>query len=242
MNVLVTGAYGGIGQAVCEAYAADGARLIITGRDQLKLAALARELDDKYQVTALAIAADVTDHTEVISLFKTINQTTQGLDVLVHCAGVLTQGPLMMTTASAIENDIAVNLTSSLIFCQQASKLMMRNKSGVITLLSSIVASQGSAGQAVYSASKAGLTGLIKSLAKELGPVGIRVNGIAPGFIETAMVEDFTEQAKAELIQKTSLGRLGSVADIAPVAVFLSSQFGGYITGQIISIDGGLTI
>ena len=242
MIVLITGAYGGIGKAACFSYAKNATRLFITGRDQDKLDALATELSQNLSTPIDAIAADINDSVQVKALFQHIAKSTKRLDVLIHCAGTLTQQPLMMNSFEVIQNEIANNLTSAIIFCQYASKLMIRNKQGVITLVSSIVANQGSAGQSVYGAAKAGVEGLVKSLSKELGSVGIRINAVAPGFIETALVEHFTTEEKAIIANKTSLGRLGNVDDIVPVFQFLSSNNARYITGQVLAVDGGLVL
>lgn len=243
MIVLITGAYGGIGRSVCFSYMSTASALIITGRDEAKLTNLANELSMNTNVDIHSITCDVNDEVQVNDLFKQISLKLKCLDVLVHCAGVLTQKPLMFTRLSEIQNDINTNLVSSLLFSQQASRLMARNKKGVITLMSSVVANQGSAGQVVYGASKAGIKGLVKSLAKELGGMGIRVNALAPGVIETELVANFNEQEKKALAEKTCLKRLGEpVEDIAPVVCFLSSKAAQYITGQIISVDGGLAL
>lgn len=242
MIVLITGAYGGIGKAACFSYAKNATRLFITGRDQDKLNALVVELTQNFSIPIDAIATDINDNAQVKVLFQHIAKTTKRLDVLLHCAGTLTQQPLMMSRFEMIQNEIASNLTSAVLFCQFASKLMMRNKQGVITLLSSIVASQGSAGQSVYGAAKAGIEGLVKSLAKELGSVGIRINAVAPGFIETPLVEHFSSEEKTMIANKTSLGRLGNVDDIVPVLQFLSSSNARYITGQVLAVDGGLVL
>lgn len=242
MIILITGAYGGIGKAACFSYAKNATRLFITGRDKEKLNALAAELKQNYSIPVDVISADINDNLQVKALFQQIAKTTKRLDVLLHCAGTLTQQPLMMSRFEVIQNEIASNLTSAVIFCQYASKLMMRNKQGVITLLSSIVASQGSAGQSIYGATKAGIEGLVKSLAKELGSVGIRINAVAPGFIDTTLVEHFSSEEKTVIANKTCLGRLGSVDDIVPVFQFLSSDNAQYITGQVIAVDGGLAL
>jgi 3-oxoacyl-[acyl-carrier protein] reductase len=239
---LITGAYGGIGKAACFSYAKNSSMLFITGRDQGKLDTLAVELKQLFSVPVEAIAADVNNIEQVKLLFQTIAKKAKRLDVFIHCTGTLTQQPLMMTSFDAIQQEIASNLTSAVLFCQYASKLMMRNKQGVITLLSSIVARQGSAGQSVYGAAKAGLEGLVKSLAKELGRVGIRINAVAPGFIDTALVAHFSAEEKNTLVSQTSLGRLGCVEDIIPVFQFLSSSDAQYITGQVIAVDGGLAL
>lgn len=242
MIVLVTGAYGGIGRAACFSYANRATTLIITGRSQHKLDTLAEELKEQYQINVQAIVADINDSEQINALFQQIAKTVKRLDVFLHCAGVLTQKPLMFSRVAEIQNAVATNLTSTILFCQQASKLMMRNKKGVIILLSSIVASQGSSGQSVYGASKAGIEGLVKSLAKELGSLGIRINALAPGFINTELVAHFNAEDKSILAQKTSLGRIGQVDDITPVIEFLSSESSRYITGQVIAVDGGLSL
>ena len=242
MIVLVTGAYGGIGHSVCLAYLSQATTLIITGRDQIKLDALQAELKHASDINIIAITADVSDESQVTALFKEIAAQHKKLDILVHCAGILTQKPLMLTRLSDIQQVLNSNLLSSILFCQQASKLMLRNKFGVITLISSIIASQGSVGQSVYGASKAGIEGLVKSLAKEFGAMGIRINALAPGFINTELVASYDEQEKAILAQKTCLKRLGEVQDIAPVIRFLSSEGARYITGQVIAVDGGLAL
>ncbi len=242
MVVLVTGAYGGIGRSICFSFLKQDTTLIISGRDQEKLDALAIELKQRSNSEILAIPADVNDEAKVKALFKQIAQQFKRLDTLVHCAGMLTQKPLMLTQLNDVHNDINTNLISSILFCQQASKLMTRHKQGVITLMSSVVASQGSAGQSVYSASKAAIKGLVKSLAKELGPLGIRINALAPGVIKTALVADLDERQKTQLTQRTCLQRLGEPEDISPVVQFLSSPEASYITGQVIAVDGGLAL
>ena len=242
MIVLVTGAYGGIGRSVCIAYLKQATTLIISGRDPIKLDALLLELQHISDINIIAIVADVTDEVQISAMFKQIATQKKRLDVLVHCAGILTQKPLMLTRFSEMQQDLNTNLLSSILFSQQASKLMLRNKSGVITLMSSIIASQGSAGQSVYGASKAGVEGLVKSLAKELGSIGIRINALAPGFINTELVANYDEQEKQLLAEKTCLKRIGEVEDIASVVTFLSSNGARYITGQVIAVDGGLAL
>ena len=242
MIVLVTGAYGGIGRSVCIAYLKQATTLIISGRDPIKLDALLLELQHISDINIIAIVADVTDEVQISAMFKQIATQKKRLDVLVHCAGILTQKPLMLTRFSEMQQDLNTNLLSSILFSQQASKLMLRNKSGVITLMSSIIASQGSTGQSVYGASKAGVEGLVKSLAKELGSIGIRINALAPGFINTELVANYDEQEKQLLAEKTCLKRIGEVEDIASVVTFLSSNGARYITGQVIAVDGGLAL
>jgi len=242
MVVLITGAYGAIGKAACFSYAKSASLLFITGRDQVKLDKLTQQLQQNFDLPVKAITADVNDAEHIKALFQRLSKTSKRLDVFVHCAGTLTQSPLLMTRVDEIQTSIATNLTSSILFCQQASKLMMRNKFGIITLVSSVVARQGSAGQSVYGAAKAGTEGLVKSLAKELGSVGIRINALAPGFIDTALVEHFSTEEKNKIADKTCIGRIGQVDDITPVLQFLSSDGAKYITGEVIAVDGGISL
>lgn len=239
---MITGAYGGIGEATSYEYAARGYRLFITGKDQDKLDDLANKLRSQFSIDVYVCIADLTDERAVKSLFLHVRQAMNTLDILVHCAGTLTEAPLMMTRFTDIEKSLSANLTSAILLCQYGAKLMIKNKSGVITLMSSIVASQGCTGQSVYGASKAGIEGLTRSLSKELGTLGIRVNAIAPGFIETALVEHYSLEKKAVLADKTSIGRIGFPSDIASVVSFLSSKKASYITGQTIAVDGGLVL
>ncbi|OUR60364.1 hypothetical protein A9Q74_14225 [Colwellia sp. 39_35_sub15_T18] len=242
MVVLITGAYGAIGKAACIAYAKTASLLFITGREQLKLDRLALQLQQEFNLPVEAIVTDVNNAEQIRALFQRLSKVSKRLDVLIHCAGILTQSPLLMTRIDEIQTCIATNLTSSILFCQQASKLMMRNKYGVITLVSSVVARQGSAGQSIYGAAKAGIEGLVKSLAKELGAVGIRINALAPGFIDTNLVKHFSAEEKSQVADKTCIGRIGQVDDITPVLQFLSSDGAKYITGEVIAVDGGLAL
>ncbi|WP_206484770.1 SDR family oxidoreductase [Thalassotalea sp. G2M2-11] len=242
MIVLVTGAYGGIGTAVCHQYLQQGVTLVISGRNSQKLNALHETLAKQYKNPIVSLISDNNEPEQITALFKDIHQTFKRLDVFVHCAGSLYEAPVMMSKYQDIVETIQSNLTSSILLAQQASKLMMRTKFGVITFFSSVVAQQGAQGQSVYAAAKSGLEGLTKSLARELGGMGIRVNAIAPGVIDTPMVAHFSVEQKKQLAEKTVLGRLGSAEEIANVACFLSSPQASYITGQIIAVDGGLVV
>lgn len=239
---MITGAYGGIGRAISHEYARLGYRLCITGKNQDKLNELAENLREQYVINVIVLVADLTSESDVKSLFLKARQSFTSLDVLIHCAGILTEKTLMMTRFSEIEHTLCVNLTSAILLCQQCVKLMAKNKSGVITLMSSVIAAKGGVGQSVYGASKAGIEGLTKSLSKEFGSLGIRVNAIAPGFIDTNLVEHYNQEERILLAEKTSLGRIGSPEDISGVAAFLSSKQASYITGQIIAVDGGLVL
>lgn len=246
MVTLVTGATGDIGKATCLALAAQGHSLFITGRNVQLLQALHCEIKEKYEVRVNSLECDVNDKKSINSLFKELNEVLKRdqrhITGLVHCAGELTESLLMMTNSEQVESSMHVNLHSAIYFTQQTSRLMMRNKCGVITLISSIVAQQGAAGQSVYGAAKAGLAGFVRSSAKELGPMGIRVNTVSPGFIETDMVKHYDEIKKQKILEATPLKRLGKAEDVAELIVFLHSGSASFIHGQDIGIDGGLVL
>lgn len=246
MYTLVTGASGGIGAAVCEQLAAQGNHLFITGRNINDLVSVKAKIQKNSDVDVKALAANLSEVEDINDVFVQIAETlkvkNQALHGLVHCAGFLDEGLLMTAQHEKVSAALNLNLQSGILVTQKASRLMMRYKQGVITLISSVVAQQGSAGQAVYSAAKAGLIGFTKSAAKELGGLGIRVNAVSPGIIDTAMVQHYDESKRAELINATSLKRLGNPSDVAHVVAFLHSSHAGFIHGQNIGVDGGLVL
>ena len=246
MVTLVTGATGGIGKATCMALAAEGHSLFITGRIHERLQALQLDITQSYDVTVELYQCDVNKQDDIKDLFNTLNQSLRAnknqLAGLVHCAGELTESLLMMTNEQQVESSIHTNLHSAIYFTQQASRLMMRNKYGVITLLSSVVAEQGAAGQAIYGAAKAGVLGFVQSTAKELGPMGIRVNGVSPGFIDTELVQHYDETKRQKIQDATPLKRLGKVEDVAALIAYLHSDKASFIHGQNIGVDGGLVL
>lgn len=239
---LVTGATGGIGQAVCQQLSAQGIPLILTGRNFDELNHLAQSLRESHHSEIKTLECDVNDIEQIEQLFIAISQEKLTLSGLVHCAGQLSESLLMMTKTEIVEQSLSCNLHSAIYFAQKSSRLMMKNKSGVITFISSIVANQGAAGQSVYGAAKAGLQGLTQSLSKELGAFGIRVNSVSPGFVETALVEHYNEDKKRQLLENTSLKRLGQADDVANLITFLHSNKAQFITGQNIGVDGGLIL
>ncbi len=152
------------------------------------------------------------------------------------------EAAMMMTSAEQLQQVFAVNTFGSFYCAQYASRLMARNRSGAIVNIASVVAEQGSAGQVAYSASKAALKGMTASMAKELAPMGVRVNSVAPGFIETELVAHYSAKQRQQLISQTALGRLGQADDVAAVVAFLCSESASYITGQTIAVDGCLQL
>ena len=240
---LITGASRGIGRAAALQLAKTGHELILIARD---LTALEQVQADCQALGALVSihAVDLTDRDAVTTMFRLIHTELQdkALSNLVHCAGQMQDSLLAMTRLSDLDKLMALNVGATVQLCQLASKLMLRHKAGHLLLLSSKVAESGSAGQALYAASKGAVSSLVKSLAKELGPTGIRVNAVAPGFIETDLTAHYSEDKKQQLTTQISLRRLGQADEVAAVIQFLCSNDARYITGHILAVDGGFSL
>lgn len=241
--VFITGGTRGIGWAAARAFAGQGARVVINGRrDQDLLDTRVARLTSGFGVEALGLLADAANPSEVKACYQEIFKRFKRLDVLVNNAGVLEEGLIGMISPEAAERVFAVNTLGALGHLQAAARLMGRARAGSIINMSSIIGLRGNAGQAVYSASKAALVGLTLSAAKELGRLGIRVNALAPGFIETEMMEQTPEEVRRVQVERISLGRLGRPDDVTGALLFLGSDMSAYITGQVLGVDGGMVI
>ncbi len=237
---IVTGGGRGIGSAIAVALAQEGAKVVV---NYSRSASAAEEVVAKIVEAggeAIAVQADVANAEEVDRLVKTAIETFGRLDILVNNAGVTRDKLVMRMSEEDWDAVLNTNLKGTFLCSKAVVSSFMRQRSGVIINVGSVIGKVGAAGQANYSASKAGLVGLTKSLAKELGSRNIRVNAVAPGFVET----DMTAVMKPEQIEAAAkmvpLGRLGKVEDISKVVVFLCSSDAAYIQGEVISIDGGL--
>jgi len=239
---LITGATRGIGKAISTAYAKNGATIILNARDASTAEAFANQLRNTYNATVHVVLFDVSNSDEVKNAFKEIFKFTKKLDIVVNNAGILESSLLGMVTENMIEKTYATNVYSLYYVAQYSARLMTRNKSGSIINLTSIMGINGSSGQVVYSGSKAAVVGITKSLAKELASSNIRVNAIAPGFIDTDMTQNMDEDKYKERIGSIAMGKIGSAEDIANTAVYLASDMSSYVTGQTIGVDGGMLI
>lgn len=237
-SALVTGSTRGIGRAVAAALTASGARVAIVGRSKANADQVAREIG----AGAVGFACDVSDTAAVTLLVSDVEKEFGAIDILVNNAG-LTRDNLVMRLKDDDWNAVMdANLRGAFAAIRASARGMMKRRSGRIINMASVVGLNGNKGQANYSASKAGLIALTKSVAKELGSRNILVNAIAPGFIETEMTAAMTAEARGALTGLIPLERLGAVDDIASMVVFLASDQASYITGQVIVVDGGMVM
>ena len=240
---VITGAARGIGLATAQAFAQAGAQVVLMGRslDALEHACTQiRTAQEDAQVQA--ITCNVADPHSVRDAFQTVFRHHKKLHALVANAGVLDDALIGMVTPQQIEKTFGANTFGTLYCAQYASRLIARSGGGAIINVSSIIGRTGNVGQAVYSGSKAAVIGITQSLAKELAPQAIRVNAIAPGFIDTDMARSIGPEKFAERIASIKMGRIGTPAEVANVALFLASDMASYVTGQVIGVDGGMLI
>lgn len=239
---LVTGAGRGIGAAIAEALMSDGADVWLNARAQGSLDERCADLTERYPGTARASYFDVADAAGVKSGFTELHKESRRLDILVNNAGIMRGAAIEMASAELIDTTLATNVRGVLLCSQYGARLMARSGGGAIINLTSIIGRFGIAGQSVYAASKAAVIGITHSLSKELAGRQVRVNAIAPGIIETDLLADLPPQKRAETLASIGLGRIGTVDDVAALARFLASDAAQYITGQVIGVDGGMTI
>ncbi|MBR3829972.1 MAG: 3-oxoacyl-[Muribaculaceae bacterium] len=241
-TALITGAARGIGKALAIKFAQEGANVAFT---DLVIDENGKETEKEiaaYGVKAKGYASNAADFTQTKEVVAEIHKEFGSIDILVNNAGITKDGLMMRMTEQQWDAVIAVNLKSAFNFINASLPIMMRQRSGSIINMASVVGVHGNAGQANYAASKAGLIALAKSIAQEVGSRGIRANAIAPGFIETAMTAALPEEVRQEWAKKIPLRRGGQVEDIANVATFLASDMSSYVTGQVIQVDGGMNM
>jgi len=240
-TALVTGASQGIGEAVAKLLAAQGARVVLAARNEEKLKQLAAYIDAGGGC-ARPLALDVTQPETFAERLKGLPEDYAAIDILVNNAGVTADNLLVRMSLEDWEQVLRTNLTGAFALTKEVVRGMIRRRWGRVINVSSVVGMMGNAGQANYAASKAGLIGFSKSLAREVGSRNITVNVVAPGLIETAMTEKLPEASREELTSAIVLKRLGTVDDVAGAVLFLASEEGGYVTGHTLNVSGGLYI
>jgi 3-oxoacyl-[acyl-carrier protein] reductase len=238
---IVTGASRGIGKVIAEDIAKAGATVVCVSRSQSDIDNVANSINENGG-SAIAIACDISNGKQYQELAKSVIEKFGSIDILVNNAGVTKDGLIMRMSEDDWDIVIDTNLKGAFNGTKAVTRHMMKQRSGRIINISSVVGLIGNAGQANYAASKAGLIGLTKATAKELASRGITANCIAPGYIETDMTKQLSDKIRDALIQQIPLGRIGQAKDIASIVCFLASDDAGYITGQTLTVDGGLVM
>lgn len=236
---IITGSSRGIGRAIALHLAAQGATIVASARNVAALDSLVDDIKTQGG-KALAVPGDVGNSKDVDALFATAKDAFGRVDILINNAGITRDGLLMRMKDEDWDAVLDTNLKGAFYCCRAAAKIMSKQRSGRIVNISSVVGEMGNAGQANYCASKAGLIGLTKSIARELARRNVTVNAIAPGFIVTDMTDTLSDQVKEELQAQIPLARLGEAQDIAHAVAFLASEQAGYITGQVLGVNGGM--
>lgn len=235
---LVTGAGKGIGNKTVERFAEEGAIVYATDIVEGSLDEFAKSASERFETKIIPIYFDVTDETEAKRAIQQIKKEQGRIDVLVNNAGIMRDNVIGMIGSQLVNDVFNINVFSVITMIQLVNKLMSRQKSGSIINISSIVGIEGAAGQLVYSASKGAVAALTKAAAKELAPNGIRVNAVAPGLINTGLLQAIGNEKIQENLKNVKLGRLGEPIDVANTILFLASDLSSYVTGEIIGIDG----
>lgn len=239
---LITGASKGIGRATALVFANHGASVIVNGRNEEDLQSLVLEIKDISKHEPLVLRYDITDTGEVKQAFQQIHGQYKRLDVLVNNAGILHDGLIGYMQQDKINEMYDVNVMATISHMQYATRLMMRKKSGSIINLSSILGRFGDVGQVGYAASKAAVIGATLAAAKEFASANIRINAVAPGFIETDMTAKLSEDKYKDRLSSIHMGRAGKPEEVANTILFLASELSSYVTGQVLGVDGGMVV
>jgi 3-oxoacyl-[acyl-carrier protein] reductase len=237
-TALITGASGGIGSAIAKNLSQQGAHVVLHGTRAGRLEELASEIGSNVSV----VTANLSDRDAVGGLVAEAAKATGAIDILVNNAGITRDNLFMRMKDEEWDDVLEINLTSSMLLCRSAIRAMMKARWGRIISISSIVGVTGNPGQTNYAASKAGMIGFSKSLAAEVASRGITVNIVAPGFIETPMTDELTDEQKQKLLANVPAGRLGSSQEVAAAVSFLASEEAAYMTGSTLHVNGGMAM
>ena len=241
-NVLITGGSRGIGKSIVEAFAAEGARVAFTYRSSTELAKALTESIKKQGVEAMCIQGDAADAEVAETSVSRVLSEWETLDILVNNAGITRDNLMLRSTEEDWDAVLDTNLKSVYNYCKAVYRPMMKQRAGRIINMSSVVGVMGNPGQTNYAASKAGIIGLSKSLAKELGRRGITVNVVAPGFVSTEMTKAISKEAQEAMLGAVPVGKAATPDDVANAVLFLASDRAAYITGHVLHVDGGLSM
>ncbi len=236
---LVTGGARGIGRSICERLASEGVNIVVADIMEEEAQATVAELEKK-GIKGLALKMDVSDSASVAEVMSKAKEEMGRIDILVNNAGITRDGLIMRMKEEDWDAVLSINLKSVFLCTKEAVKIMAKQRYGRIVNIASVVAFMGNPGQANYSASKAGMMGLTKTTAKEYASRGITVNAVAPGFIVTAMTDALTDNVKEEMKRAIPAGEFGTADDVSNAVAFLASPLSGYITGQVIHVNGGM--
>ncbi len=239
-TVIVSGGSRGLGLAFVQHFLASGRNVASFSRKKTQ-SIEDLQADERYADRFLFDAMDATDDAAVTTFVQGTYDRFQSIDVLINNAGVATDGVLAITSESAIQQMVTVNLTAAIVLAKECSRFMLLGGGGNIVNISSIIGQRGFSGLATYSATKAGMDGMTRALARELGARSIRVNSVAPGYLDTEMSHGLSDQQKQQIIRRTPLGRLGSCGDVVACVDFLVSPASAFVTGQVLTVDGGAT-
>lgn len=240
---LVTGSSRGIGLAIAKRFAEQGATVVLNGRQEsAELHAIAEELEQAHGIRPMVACGDVGRSAEVGDMMSSIFKAHKRLDVLVNNAGLLRDGLIGMIREDDVTETMSTNVIGSINCIQAGARLMQRRGGGSIVNLTSIIGLRGNAGQLAYGASKGAVISMTLSAAKELAAKGVRVNAIAPGYIDTDMIRNIPADVHQERLESIAMGRIGRPEDVADVALFLASDLSAYVTGQVVGVDGGMLI
>lgn len=241
-TALITGAARGIGKAIALKFASEGANIAFTDLVIDENGKATEEEIAALGVKVKGYASNAADFAQSAEVVNQVKEDFGSIDILVNNAGITKDGLMLRMTEAQWDAVIGVNLKSAFNFIHACTPIMMRQKGGSIINMASVVGVHGNAGQCNYSASKAGMIALAKSIAQEMGSKGIRANAIAPGFIETAMTQALSEEVRKEWIKGIPLRRGGTPEDVANIALFLASDLSSYVSGQVIQVDGGMNM